>query len=525
MRLKFHSIRAFSVTGVAYQAYQTYNSFSRLNYSGSNFEKDNNLIVAESSTFNPNQAIFFTVLAAVAIAINYADRSNLSTAIIPMSQSLQWDATFSGIVLSIFWAGYAITQVIGGNLADKFGGELILPISLILWSVSTGLIPQAAHLAAHNFGDGINRLPLLTTRILLGAGEGMALPSVHAMIKSYIPTQWRSLTVSIITAACFLGAVLSNAISPSLIRRYGWEQCFTFFAIFPPLLWLPTWFFFLKKKKTISSSAAAATITNKCESQNDAISLSNNNDIASSTPLKTKEVIQKLLSEKSVWAIIVAQYTQSWGLVGLLSWLPSYFSDKFHIPVTDLAVYTTSPYILQCISAVASGYIADILINRGTWSKGNVRKLMQTIGMIGPALCLIAIAIISQTGVSLTIASTLLSIGLALSATSVAGVSCNHLELSTNYAGTIFAIGNTASCIAGLIAVPICGWIYQRTGSWELVFLVFALHYLLGSLYYIRNASDQPIQSLQVITMNKVNDGIDITTPAANTPNEAANVS
>ncbi len=32
-----------------------------------------------------------------------------------------------------------------------------------------------------------------------------------------------------------------------------------------------------------------------------------------------------LLRRKEVWAICAAQYTQSWGMYGLLNWLPTFF--------------------------------------------------------------------------------------------------------------------------------------------------------------------------------------------------------
>lgn len=52
--------------------------------------------------------------------ICYADRSNMSTAIIPMSQDLGWDKAYQGVVLSAFFLGYATTQILGG--ANGRGG-------------------------------------------------------------------------------------------------------------------------------------------------------------------------------------------------------------------------------------------------------------------------------------------------------------------------------------------------------------------------------------------------------------------
>jgi MFS family permease len=70
--------------------------------------------IADESVFKYASLIFCYVC---------TDRSNLSTAIIPMAAAFQWDSFFSGLVLSSFWAGYALTQILGGKLADKYGGQ------------------------------------------------------------------------------------------------------------------------------------------------------------------------------------------------------------------------------------------------------------------------------------------------------------------------------------------------------------------------------------------------------------------
>ena len=68
---------------------------------------------------NPN-SFLFTVLTSLAIAISYADRTNLSTSIIPMMNQYGWDASMSGFILSSFWLGYGSSQVLGGKLADRY---------------------------------------------------------------------------------------------------------------------------------------------------------------------------------------------------------------------------------------------------------------------------------------------------------------------------------------------------------------------------------------------------------------------
>lgn len=185
-----------------------------------------------ATTVIPSQSIPFTFLSAFAIAVSYADRSNLSTAIIPMSETFHWDSFFSGVVLSAFWAGYALTQVIGGKLADKFSGEKLLVIAMIIWSTCTALTPFAA---------ALGNTQIICIRILLGAGEGLALPAIHSMIQKYVSPQERATSAAVITAACFAGALLSNLFSPMIISEAGWESCFYYFAAIPPLIWIPLW--------------------------------------------------------------------------------------------------------------------------------------------------------------------------------------------------------------------------------------------------------------------------------------------
>jgi ACS family sodium-dependent inorganic phosphate cotransporter len=78
--------------------------------------------------------------------ICYIDRTNISVAIIPMAKQFGWGPERQGTVLSAFFAGYLLTQVLGGRLADRFGGKLVLAGGVILWSLFTIVTPLAASL-------------------------------------------------------------------------------------------------------------------------------------------------------------------------------------------------------------------------------------------------------------------------------------------------------------------------------------------------------------------------------------------
>eukprot|EP00967_Tisochrysis_lutea_P157265 scaffold318779_cov14-Tisochrysis_lutea.AAC.1 len=70
------------------------------------------------------------------------------------------------------------SPVLGGQLADKYGGKRVLAAGVLLWSLFTALTPEAAALGT---------APLLAARVLLGVGEGIAFPAIHSMIARNVP--------------------------------------------------------------------------------------------------------------------------------------------------------------------------------------------------------------------------------------------------------------------------------------------------------------------------------------------------
>ena len=82
-------------------------------------------------------------LTVAAVFICYIDRVVISLAIIPMSEGMGWSETQRGFILSSFYIGYILTQIIGGMLSDKFGAKIVLGVGLIVWSLFTFITPWA----------------------------------------------------------------------------------------------------------------------------------------------------------------------------------------------------------------------------------------------------------------------------------------------------------------------------------------------------------------------------------------------
>jgi MFS family permease len=73
------------------------------------------------------------------------------------------------MIMSCFFWGYTITQLIAGHLADKYSGERILNVTTLIWSLFTLFTPQLFDFA---YWTGYPMLFLLLLRIATGIGQG-----------------------------------------------------------------------------------------------------------------------------------------------------------------------------------------------------------------------------------------------------------------------------------------------------------------------------------------------------------------
>jgi len=52
-------------------------------------------------------------------------------------RSRGWSPQTQRLVLSSFFVGYLLLQIVGGWLSDRFGGKVVLGWGVLLWSLFT----------------------------------------------------------------------------------------------------------------------------------------------------------------------------------------------------------------------------------------------------------------------------------------------------------------------------------------------------------------------------------------------------
>lgn len=97
-----------------------------------------------------------------------------------------------------------------------------------------------------------------------------------------------------------------------------------------------------------------------------------------------------------------------------------------------------------------AGPIADNLISKG-WKVGVVRKIAQVTAFSGPLICLVLASYPPLASWTIF----LLTASLGLAGFSLAGLYCNHQDLSQTYSSVLLGITNTAGALPGILGNPL----------------------------------------------------------------------
>jgi len=294
----------------------------------------------------------------------------------------------------------------------------------------------------------------------------------------------------LVYSGMFMGSMIGLTLSPQIIHTYGWPAVFYGFGSLG-LVWLAFW---------VSRAAANPASDRLCTPEErtyiEANTLGNRSVDIHSAPgavaVKAAPVTEGipwklLLSKKEVWAIILCHFCHNWGTFILLTWMPSYYSQVLGLDLASSALLSCLPWATMAIMSNVGGWLADSAIERGT-SVTTVRKVMQSIGFLGPAFFLSLLSHVH----SAPAAVACMMGAQGLDAFSQSGLYSNHADIAPRYSGVLLGISNTAGVLAGVMGSLVTGNILQH-GTWSQVWQVAIGLYLVGTVIWNTFASGERI--------------------------------
>lgn len=376
--------------------------------------------------------------------IAYIDRVNISIVGPMLKEEMALSPMQLGLVFSAFAYPYAAMQIYGGWLADKFGPRLVLGVLSTIWAAATILCGLSWGLAS-----------LILFRVMLGIGEGGAFPAATRAFTYWMPSTERGFAQGITHSFARLGGAVTPPIVLLIVAAYGWRESFIILGAVS-LVW--TFFFVWMFRDT--------PLEHKWV-----------------TPAELKEIgidtadMKKTARGKTPWAqmikrmwlVTLVDFCYGWSLWVFLTWLPSYLKDARGFDMKQLALFTALPLMAGVVGDTLGGVLSDFIYKK-TGNLKLARRSLLVVGL-GGALVFIVPAIYTHTAFNAVI---LLAASFFFLELTNAVLWSLPLDIAGKYAGTAGGMMNTGFGVAGMISPLAFGYLIQRTGSYEIPFLISA---------------------------------------------------
>jgi D-galactonate transporter len=390
--------------------------------------------------------------------ITYLDRVNISTAAPEISKEFGFDKITMGWIFSAFVWAYAIFQVPGGWLSDRFGARPVLATIVAYWSVMTAATAMAT-----------GAVSFFIIRFLFGAGEAGAFPGATRAMQVWYPKSERGFVQGITHSASRLGAAIAPPIVVLIVTTLGWRSVF-YICGAVGFLWSLWWFLSyrnLPEEHGLVNRAELERIRGFGETGE--INQASVQREGADVPWGT------LLRSPNMWAIMCAYFTYVYCLYIFLTWLPSYLVDFRHFTLIKVGMFASLPLFAGVIGDTVGGVATDWLLKK-TGSFKLARRSVAVVGLLGCAVFMVAAGMTEDayTAVySLTAAMFFLecTIGPAWAV---------PMDCGGKYSGTVSGMMNMAGNIGGALSPLVFGYLAQYE-NWGAPFIVSAVLLVAGA--------------------------------------------
>jgi MFS family permease len=384
--------------------------------------------------------------------ITYLDRVCISVAGPRIQEYLRIGPQQWGWVVGVFAIAYAVFEIPGGWMADRFGPRIILTRIVLWWSGFTALTGAVSSYAF-----------LLLTRFWFGAGEAGAFPNAAASIASWFPGSERGRAFGFLSMAAQTGGALSPLLVVPIQMRYGWRASFYIFALVG-VAWAVVWCFWFRNTPREKRGVTRSEL----------------NEIGAAPERQQHGLPWGVVVRRgNFWAILLMALTFGYGNYFFIAWLHTYLVRARNFSEKDLLL-STLPFIFGACANVGSGITSDFLLKRFGLKAARCR-----VGIIGLAsgglFALLAALTPSKVGT------------LLLLCLSFAGIAFNQsmtfpicIDVARKFPGSMGGVMNTAAHVGAFLSGVMFGYVAKISGSYDRPLFLMASVLGFGALMWLK---------------------------------------
>jgi MFS family permease len=410
----------------------------------------------------PAPRLALVVLTFAAAFACYIDRVGFPIVYTAIARDAWIPKTIQGSVHSAFYNGYTATQVPGGALATRIGGQKVIVWAFALWGLMSALTPS----------DGSRTRAIWWCRVGVGGAMGTVFPSMHSMLAQAIPTQERNRAVSFMTSGMYFGSAFAMVAVPVAMRLGGAAFATTATGCCA-FAWLLAWNAVNEKMSILRPFEDTTVLPGAMGARK-----------PRGTPWGG------LLTSPAVLVIMLNNFTFHYAFFILMSWMPTFYEQKLGLDAGSYTWLKMIPYLVMGTCSNVGGIVADKMMSSKAYSPTYVRKLLNTIGFVLSALALWSLPLCTSVGSAAFVSS------VALGALAVArgGYAVNHMDVAPRLAGVLMGMSNGCGAMAGMIGPWFTGLVLDTARDpWVAAFNMPGYLCVGGAAAYLRYATAEQL--------------------------------
>ncbi|MBF4694534.1 MFS transporter [Fusibacter ferrireducens] len=404
----------------------------------------------ENAVENKSRYMILTLLF-LGWCVGNLNRFSINYAILEIGKDFDLSASTQGFIMSSFFLGYALMQIPGGWLADRYGPKKVLISSILVWSIFASLS-----------GVAWSASVLILFRFLLGLSLGAFYPTALKTIAQVFPRNEQGKAISILLVSGVIIAVVSSIFFAWIIGIMGWQVLFHMIAALGVVI--AVFYLMILKLPERTQNKIDDHFINEPQSL----------------------AFRQILKVPFVWSMCVVGFCVSLITWGINSWVPTYLVQVRHLSLMTAGKWQMMPAVLGLLAMLASGIIADKL-------KTNTVKQLAMVMSILTAFSVFMMYRVS----SLTLF--FIFEGITIACVTAIFVIINSLimkQFSSEVTGSVVGLVNFGSQAGSFTAPFIIGIIVDANkGSFDMIFLFLTVIAVISIIAFLTIFSKRSLRS------------------------------
>jgi MFS family permease len=391
-------------------------------------------------------------------AILYIDRVCISQAGKTIQREFLLNDHQMGVVYTAFILAYALFEIPGGWLGDRFGARKVLTRIVVWWSLFTALTGRAR-----------GYLSLMVIRFLFGAGEAGCFPNIARAFSVWLPPAERAKAQSLLWICTRWAGAFTPVLVVLILKIPGmtWRTAFYMFGVIG-MVWAAFFYFWYRDDPQIHPKVNPAE--RELLAENAHLS-GGHGDVPWA----------RFLASPTTWLIWVQYFCFSYAWYFYITWFPTFLEAKY--PAMNplfRALLAGLPLFMGGIGSFCTARSTNFLVRR-LGSMTRARRLMAGLGF---AIAAVVMLVPSRTNDAVWVIGALgLASFLCDFVIPVSWSTC--IDVGGRFAGTFSGGMNMMGNLGGAAGAYVIGALLEKYHNWNLPFYMSSAVFAVGAICWI----------------------------------------